>query len=173
MWDKIKSILLYLLYISVITYIFYFLFEINNSLGGRITQLELNSSYQKTDIIQLNTADDGLMSTLNIRLDDMLKSNEVFKEETMKDINHKIGMMESKLDRLQYRYESISKEFNMKDELLRESLSNIVATTDTLKIDNKKGTQSLQEQFEQLRLEFDQLIMKLKTNRKTKSIFGG
>ena len=49
-----------------------------------------------------------------------------------------------------------------------------VILSDTLKSTSTgtlKGTQSVQEQLDQLRLEFDELIQKLKDNKKTKNIF--
>ena len=83
-------------------------------------------------------------------------------------------MMESKLNMLDEDIKTFTLEYRMKEQMIRENIFNIMATTDTLKndgVETLKGRKTLQEQIDQLRLEFDELIQKLESNKKTKDIF--
>ena len=175
MWNKIKPKLPIVCILVVIGCLLYFNNERDNEFKDRIIQLELESSHYRTDIISLKSDIETLTSTMVFWKTEIFRQNDIFKEEAMKDINHEIGLMESKLGRLEdvvERYSSQSDRFNesMKDDykLFITALDTTLQITD---IDNKKGTQSLQEQIDQLRLEFDELIQKLEEHKRTKGIF--
>ena len=175
MWKEIKSRLpMVCLWLAIIC-LFHFNRERDTQLKEMIDQLGIETSHNKTDIIQLNTADEGIQRTIDIKLLEMGISNKEFREETMKDINHEIGLMESKLGRLEdvvERYSSQSNRFNesMKDDykLFITALDTTLQITDE---ETMKGRQTLQEQINQLRLEFDELIQKLEEHKRTKGIF--
>ena len=83
-------------------------------------------------------------------------------------------MMESKLKMLDEDVETFTVEYRMKEQMIRENIFNIIATTDTLRSDGVQtliGRKTLQEQIDQLRLEFDELIQKLEEHKRTKDIF--
>ena len=83
-------------------------------------------------------------------------------------------MLESKLEVLDNELVLIDEEYAMKEELIRGNIFSLIELSDTLKNSNKetlRGTQSLQEQFDQLRLEFDELVEKLKSYKRTRDIF--
>ena len=175
MWNKIKPKLPIVCMLVIIGCLFYFNNQEDNQLKDRIIQLELTSSHYRTDIISLKSDIDALTSTIVFWKTQLFKQYDVFKEEAMKDINHEIGLMESKLGRLEdvvERYSSQSDRFNesMKDDY-KLFITALDTTLQITGIDNKKGTQSLQEQIDQLRLEFDELIQKLEEHRRTKDIF--
>ena len=97
------------------------------------------------------------------------------KDDFTEEIRHEIGLMESKLGRLEdviERYSSQSDRFN---ESINEEFQIFITALDTtLQISSEetlKGKQSLQKQIDQLRLEFDELIQKLEEHKRTKSIF--
>ena len=101
-------------------------------------------------------------------------ANQLFKKDLIEDLEHELGMMESKLNMLDESLERFEVEYRMKEQMIRENIFNIMATTDTLKsdgVETLKGRKTLQEQIDQLRLEFDELIQKLESNKKTKDIF--
>ena len=171
MWNKIKWVSIGL----IISCLFYFNHQTDTQLKDRIIQLELTSSHYRTDIISLKSDIDALTSTMVFWKTQLFKQYDVFKEEAMKDINHEIGLMESKLGRLEdviERYSSQSDRFN---ESMKDDYNLFITALDTtLQITDKetlKGRQTLQEQIDQLRLEFNELIQKLEEHKRTKDIF--
>ena len=98
-------------------------------------------------------------------------ANALFRKDLVEDVEHTLGMMESKLKMLEESFDYFGVEYRMKEQLLRENILNITAITDTIQVDDKKGRQTLQEQIDQLRLEFDELIQKLEEHKRTKDIF--
>ena len=175
MWKEIKSKLPIVCTLVIIGCLFYLNHQTDTQLKDRIIQLELESSHYRTDIISLESDIEALTSTMIFWKTEIFRQNDIFKEETMKDINHDIGMMESKLSRLEdvvERYSSQSDRFNisMKDDykLFITALDTTLQITDE---ETMKGRQTLQEQIDQLRLEFDELIQKLEEHKRTKDIF--
>ena len=177
MWKEIKLRLPVVCIWLAIICLFHFNRERDTQLKEMIDQLGIETSHNKTDIIQLNTADEGIQRTINIKLLEMGISNKEFKEETMKDIKRELGLMESKLGRLEdvvERYSSQSDGFPEYFVMREEYQTFITALDTTLQITDEetmKGKQTLQEQIDQLRLEFDELIQKLEEHKRTKSIF--
>ena len=152
MWNKIKPKLPITFCTLVLAYMFWGLYQTDNQFRDRLIDLELKSSHYRTDIIGLKGDIKAMNITIAFYKNELNLSNELFKEETMKDINHEIGMMESKLKRLEESFEYFGTEYRMKEQLLRENIINISAITDTIRVDDKKGKQTLQEQINQLRL---------------------
>jgi len=175
MWKKIKSRLPIVCILVIIGCLFYFNHQGDNQLKDRIIQLELTSSHYRTDIISLESDMDALTSTLVFWKTEIFRQFDVFKEEAMKDINHEFGLVESKLGRLEDVIEIYSSQSNRFNESMKDDYNLFITALDTTlqitDIDNKKGTQSLQEQIDQLRLEFDELIQKLEEHKRTKDIF--
>ena len=114
---------------------------------------------------------DALGVTMAFHRNEIDIANKLFQKDLIEDIEHELGMMESKLKRLEESFEYFGVEYRMKEQLLRENLINISAITDTIRVDDKNGRQTLQEQINQLRLEFDELIQKLEEHKRTKDIF--
>ena len=167
MWNKVKWVSIGL----VIGCLFYLNHQTDNQLKDRIIQLELESSHYRTDIIGLKGDIEAMSITITFYKNELNLANELFKDDFTEDVEHTLGMMESKLKIFDEGLEYFETEYRMKDQLLRESLFNIVAIADTLRVDGKKGRRTLQEQVDQLRLEFDELIQKLEENKRTQVIF--
>jgi len=170
MWNKIKWIL-----IGVsITWMFYLNYQTEKQLKDRIDRIDVESSHHRTDIIGLKGDYDALGVTMTFHRNGIELANQLFKKDLIEDLEHELDMIESKLNMLGENFESFGVEYRMKEQMLRESIFNIIATTDTLKsdgVETLKGRKTLQEQIDQLRLEFDELIQKLESNKKTKDIF--
>ena len=167
MWDKVKWVV-----IGVsIGWLFYLNHQTNQQLRDRIDRLDVESSHHRTDIIGLNGDVNAFGITMTFHRNEINLANAIFKKKLTDDVEHTLGMMESKLKILEESFEYFGTEYRMKDQLLRENIFNIVATSDTIRVDDKKGTQSLQEQIDQLRLEFDELIQKLEEHKRTQVIF--
>jgi len=101
-------------------------------------------------------------------------SNAIFRKDLVEDIEHELGMMESKLKMLDENVETFAVEYRMKEQMIRETIYNISSTTDTLREDGMetlRGRKTLQEQIDQLRVEFDELIQRLEGHKRTKDIF--
>ena len=175
MWNKIKSKLPITFCTLVLVYMFWGLYQTDNQFRDRLIALELKSSHQGTDIIGLKGDIKAMSITITFYKNELNIANELFKKETMKDINHEIGLMESKLGRLEDVVERYSSQSNRFNESMKDDYKLFITALDTTLqitgIDNKKGTQSLQEQIDQLRLEFDELIQKLEEHKRTKDIF--
>ena len=175
MWNKIKPKLPIVCMLVVIGCLFYFNHQGDNQLKDRIIQLELTSSHYRTDIISLKSDMDALTSTMVFWKTEIFRQNDIFKEETIKDINHDIGMMESKLDRLEDIVERYSSQSDRFSESIHAEYQIFISAIDTtLQINDEetmKGRKTLQEQIDQLRLEFDELIQKLEEHKRTKDIF--
>ena len=167
MWDKVKWVV-----IGVsIGWLFYLNHQTNQQLRDRIDRLDVESSHHRTDIIGLNGDVNAFGITMTFHRNEINLANAIFKKKLTDDVEHTLGMMESKLKILEESFEYFGTEYRMKDQLLRENIFNIVATADTLRFDDKKGRKTLQEQINQLRLEFDELIQKLEEHKRTKDIF--
>ena len=170
MWNKIKWIL-----IGVsITWMFYLNYQTEQQLKDRIDRIDVESSHHRTDIIGLKGDLEAFGVTMTFHRSGIELANQLFKKDLIEDLEHELGMMESKLNMLDESLEKFGAEYRMKEQMIRENIFNIMATTDTLKsdgIETLKGRKTLQEQIDQLRLEFDELIQKLESNKKTKDIF--
>ena len=175
MWNKIKPKLPIVCMLVVIGCLFYFNHQRDNQLKEMIDQLKIESSHHRTDIIHLESGEDALTSTMIFWKKEIFRQNDIFKEETIKDIEHEIGMMESKLSILEDIVERYSSQNDRFSELMQKDYQTFITALDTtLHItgtDNKKGTQSLQQQIDQLRLEFNELIQKLEEHKRTRDIF--
>ncbi len=170
MWNKIKWIL-----IGVsITWMFYLNYQTEQQLKDRIDRIDVESSHHRTDIIGLQSDLESFGVTMTFHRSGIELANQLFKKDLIEDLEHELGMMESKLNMLDESLERFGVEYRMKEQMIRENVFNIMATTDTLKsdgVETLKGRKTLQEQIDQLRLEFDELIQKLESNKKTKDIF--
>ena len=170
MWNKIKWIL-----IGVsITWMFYLNYQTEQQLKDRIDRIDVESSHHRTDIIGLQSDLESFGVTMTFHRSGIELANQLFKKDLIEDLEHELGMMESKLNMLDESLERFEVEYRMKEQMIRENIFNIMATTDTLKsdgVETLKGRKTLQEQIDQLRLEFDELIQKLESNKKTKDIF--
>ena len=175
MWNKIKPKLPITFCTLVLAYMFWGLYQTDNQFRDRLIDLELKSSHYRTDIISLKSDIDALTSTIVFWKTQLFKQYDVFKEEAMKDINHEIGLMESKLGRLEDVIEIYSSQSNRFNESMKDDYKLFITALDTtLQITDEetmKGRQTLQEQIDQLRLEFDELIQKLEEHKRTQVIF--
>ena len=175
MWNKIKSKLPITFCTLVLAYMFWGLYQTDNQFRDRLIDLELKSSHYRTDIIGLKGDIKAMSITITFYKNELNLANELFKDDFTKEIRHEIGLMESKLGRLEDvvdRYSSQSNRFN--DSMNEEFQIFITALDTTLQITDEetmKGRQTLQEQINQLRLEFDELIQKLEEHKRTKGIF--
>jgi|19_taG_2_1085344.scaffolds.fasta_scaffold22049_3 predicted nucleic acid-binding Zn-ribbon protein len=170
MWNKVKWVGIGL----VVGSLLYFNYQRDSQLKDMIQKLEVEVSHHRTDIIGLKGDIKAMGITITFYKNELNIANELFQKQLIKDMEHELGMMESKLKRLEEELTLIDEEYAMKDELLRGNIFNLIELSDTLKSTDKetlKGTRSLEEQFDQLRLEFDDLIQRLKNNKRTKDIF--
>ena len=167
MWDKIKWIL-----IGVsITWMFYLNYQTEQQLKDRIDRIDVESSHHRTDIIGLKGDLEAFGVTMTFHRNEINIANKLFQKDLIEDIEHELGMMESKLKMLDEDFEYFKTEYSMKEQMIRENIFNITSIADTIRVDDKKGRQTLQEQINQLRLEFDELIQKLEEHKRTKDIF--
>ena len=172
MWDKIKWVGIGI----VIGSLFYLNYQRDNELKDMIQKLEVDVSHHRTDIIGLKGDYDALGVTMTFHRNEINIANALFRKDLVEDVEHTLGMMETKLKILEESFDYFGVEYRMKEQLLRENIFNIIATTDTLKsdgVETLKGRKTLQEQINQLRLDFDELILLLKENKKTRVIFDG
>jgi hypothetical protein len=153
---------------------FYLNYQTEQQLKDRIDRIDVESSHHRTDIIGLQSDLESFGVTMTFHRSGIELANQLFKKDLIEDLEHELGMMESKLNMLDESLERFGVEYRMKEQMIRENIFNIMATTDTLKsdgVETLKGRKTLQEQIDQLRLEFDELIQKLESNKKTKDIF--
>ena len=167
MWNKIKWVAIGL----VICCLFYLNHQTDQQLRDRIDRIDVQTSHHRTDIIGLKGDYKATGISMTFHRNEIDIANALFRKDLVEDVEHTLGMMESKLKMLEESFDYFGVEYRMKDQLLRENILNITAITDTIQVDDKKGRQTLQEQIDQLRLEFDELIQKLESNKKTKDIF--
>tara|TARA_R100000152_G_C6736909_1_gene160991 strand:- start:416 stop:931 length:516 start_codon:yes stop_codon:yes gene_type:complete len=170
MWNKIKWILIG---VSIV-WMFYLNHQTNEQMKNRIDRIDIESSHHRTDIIGLKSDLSNFGITMTFHKNGIEMSNAIFKETLLSDVEHVLGMMESKLNMLDDNIKTFAVEYRMKDQMIRDEIFDIIATTDTLRaegIETLKGRKNLQEQIDQLRLEFDELIQRLESNKKTKDIF--
>ena len=167
MWNKVKWVVIGL----SIGWMFYLNYQTNQQLRDRIDRIDVQTSHHRTDIIGLKGDYEALGVTMTFHRNEIDIANKLFQKDLVEDVEHTLGMMETKLKILEESFDYFGVEYRMKEQLLRENILNITAITDTIQVDDKKGRQTLQEQIDQLRLEFDELIQKLESNKKTKDIF--
>ena len=167
MWNKIKWVIIG---VSIV-WMLYLNHQTDQQMRDRIDRIDIESSHHRTDIIGLKGDLDAFGITMTFHRNGIEIANQLFKKDLIEDLEHELGMMESKLKMLDENVETFAVEYRMKEQMIRENIFNIIATTDTIRVDDKKGKQTLQEQINQLRLEFDELIQKLESNKKTKDIF--
>ena len=167
MWNKIKWAVIGI----SIGWMFYLNYQTDQQMRDRVDRIDVQTSHHRTDIIGLKGDYDALGVTMTFHRNEINIANKLFQKDLVEDIEHELGMMESKLKMLDENFERFGVEYRMKEQLLRENILNITAITDTIQVDDKKGRQTLQEQIDQLRLEFDELIQKLEEHKRTKDIF--
>ena len=167
MWDKIKWIVISL----IIVCMFYLNYQTEQQLKDRIDRIDVESSHHRTDIIGLKSDLEAFGVTMTFHRNEINIANTLFQKDLIEDIEHELGMMESKLKMLDDNFEYFKTEYSMKEQMIRENIFNITSIADTIRVDDKKGRQTLQEQINQLRLEFDELIQKLEEHKRTKDIF--
>ena len=167
MWNKIKWVV-----IGVsIGWMFYLNYQTNQQLRDRIDRIDVQTSHHRTDIIGLKGDYKATGITMTFHRNEIDIANALFRKDLVEDVEHTLGMMESKLKMLEESFDYFGVEYRMKEQLLSEKILNITAITDTIQVDDKKGRRTLQEQIDQLRLEFDELIQKLEEHKRTKDIF--
>ena len=167
MWNKIKWVVIgvslgWLLYLN---------YQTDQQLRDRIDRIDVQTSHHRTDIIGLKGDYKATGISMTFHRNEIDIANALFRKDLVEDVEHTLGMMESKLKMLEESFDYFGVEYRMKDQLLRENILNITAITDTIQVDDKKGRQTLQEQIDQLRLEFNELIQKLEEHKRTKDIF--
>ena len=167
MWNKVKWVVIGI----SISWMFYLNYQTNQQLRDRVDRIDVQTSHHRTDIIGLKGDYDALGVTMTFHRNEIDLSNAIFRKDLVEDVEHTLGMMESKLKMLEESFDYFGVEYRMKEQLLRENILNITAITDTIQVDDKKGRQTLQEQIDQLRLEFNELIQKLEEHKRTKDIF--
>ena len=167
MWNKVKWAVIGI----SIGWMFYLNYQTDQQLRDRIDRIDVESSHHRTDIIGLKSDLEAFGVTMTFHRNEINIANKLFQKDLVEDIEHELGMMESKLKMLDEDFEYFKTEYSMKEQLIRENIFNITSITDTIRVDDKKGRQTLQEQIDQLRLEFDELIQKLEEHKRTKDIF--
>ncbi len=170
MWNKIKWAVIGI----SIGWMFYLNYQTDQQMRDRVDRIDVETSHHRTDIIGLESDYDALGVTMTFHRNEINIANKLFQKDLVEDIEHELGMMESKLKMLDDNFEYFKTEYSMKEQMIRETIFNISATTDTLKkdgVETLKGRKTLQEQIDQLRLEFDELIQKLEEHKRTKDIF--
>ena len=167
MWNKVKWVVIGL----SIGWMFYLNYQTDQQLRDRVDRIDVQTSHHRTDIIGLKGDYDALGVTMTFHRNEIDIANKLFQKDLIEDVEHTLGMMESKLKILEESFDYFGVEYRMKEQLLRENILNITAITDTIQVDDKKGRQTLQEQIDQLRLEFDELIQKLEEHKRTQVIF--
>jgi hypothetical protein len=167
MWNKVKWVVIGI----SISWMFYLNYQTDQHMRDRINRIDVESSHHRTDIIGLKGDYDALGVTMTFHRNEINIANILFQKDLVEDVKHELGMMESKLKMLDENVKTFAVEYRMKEQLLRENILNITSITDTIRVDDKKGKQTLQEQIDQLRLEFNELIQKLEEHKRTKDIF--
>ena len=167
MWNKIKWVVIGI----SIGWMFYLNYQTDQQMRDRVDRIDVQTSHHRTDIIGLKGDYDALGVTMTFHRNEINIANKLFQKDLVEDIEHELGMMESKLKMLDEDFEYFKTEHRMKEQLIRENIFNITSIADTIRVDDKKGRQTLQEQIDQLRLEFDELIQKLEEHKRTKDIF--
>ena len=167
MWNKIKWAVIGI----SIGWMFYLNYQTDQQMRDRVDRIDVQTSHHRTDIIGLKGDYDALGVTMTFHRNEIDISNKLFQKDLIEDVEHTLGMMETKLKILEESFDYFGVEYRMKEQLLRENILNITAITDTIQVDDKKGRQTLQEQIDQLRSEFDELIQKLEEHKRTKDIF--
>ena len=167
MWNKVKWAVIGI----SIGWMFYLNYQTDQQMRDRVDRIDVQTSHHRTDIIGLKGDYDALGVTMTFHRNEIDIANALFQKDLVEDVEHTLGMMESKLKILEESFDYFGVEYRMKEQLLRENILNITAITDTIQVDDKKGRQTLQEQIDQLRLEFNELIQKLEEHKRTKDIF--
>ena len=167
MWNKVKWVVIGI----AIGWMFYLNYQTDKQLRDRIDRIDVQTSHHRTDIIGLKGDYKATGITMTFHRNEIDIANALFRKDLVEDVEHTLGMMETKLKILEESFDYFGVEYRMKEQLLRENILNITAITDTIQVDDKKGRQTLQEQIDQLRLEFDELIQKLEEHKRTKDIF--
>ena len=170
MWNKVKWVVIgvslgWLLYLN---------YQTDQQLRDRIDRIDVQTSHHRTDIIGLKGDYKATGISMTFHRNEIDIANALFQKSLTEDVEHTLGMMESKLKMLDESLETFGVEYRMKEQMIRENIFNIIATTDTLKtadVETLKGRKTLQEQIDQLRLEFDELIQKLEEHKRTQVIF--
>ena len=170
MWNKVKWAVIGI----SIGWMFYLNYQTDQQMRDRVDRIDVQTSHHRTDIIGLKGDYDALGVTMTFHRNEIDISNTIFRKDLLEDVEHELGMMETKLKILEESFDYFGTEYRMKEQMIRENIFNIIATTDTLRSDGVqtlKGRKTLQEQIDQLRLEFDELIQKLEEHKRTKDIF--
>ena len=154
MWNKVKWVVIGI----SIGWMFYLNYQTDQQMRDRVDRIDVQTSHHRTDIIGLKGDYDALGVTMTFHRNEINIANKLFQKDLIEDIEHELGMMESKLKMLDEDFEYFKTEYSMKEQMIRENIFNITSIADTIRVDDKKGRQTLQEQINQLRLDFDELI---------------
>ena len=137
--------------------------QINNS-NERIEKVADSINDVNENLIRISNRVDWKMT----QMESLIKS---FKEETNQKLEDGRKHIRKSINVFRDRIDLLKSSEDYDDEKLFKLLDETNALVDTIRIEDKKGNQSLKEQFDKLKLEFDELVLKLKTNRRTKNIF--
>ena len=148
MWNKIKWAIIGI----SISWMFYLNYQTDQQMRDRVDRIDVQTSHHRTDIIGLKGDYDALGVTMTFHRNEIDISNTIFRKDLLEDVEHELGMMESKLNMLDEDKKTFTLEYRMKEQMIRENIFNIMATTDTLKndgVETLKGRKTLQEQIDQ------------------------
>ena len=167
MLDKIKWVVVVLILGSIL-YLNYqseveLQKQINNS-NKRIEKIKDNINGTNENLMRMSNRVDWKMA----KMESLIKS---FKEETNQELESGREHIRKSIKVFRDRIDLLKSSEDYDDEKLFKLLDETNALVDTIRIEDKKGNQSLKEQFDKLKLEFDELVLKLKTNRRTKNIW--
>ena len=114
MWNKVKWVVIGL----SIGWLFYLNYQTDQQLRDRIDRIDVQTSHHITDIISLESDIDAFGITMTFHRNEIDLSNTIFRKKLIEDVEHEIGMMESKLKILQDGLEYFETEYRMKDQSL-------------------------------------------------------
>ena len=131
MWNKIKWAVIGI----SIGWMFYLNYQTDQQMRDRVDRIDVQTSHHRTDIIGLKGDYDALGVTMTFHRNEINIANKLFQKDLVEDIEHELGMMESKLKMLDENVETFAVEYRMKEQMIREAIYYISSTTATLRKD--------------------------------------
>ena len=101
MWNKIKWAIIGI----SISWMFYLNYQTDQQMRDRVDRIDVQTSHHRTDIIGLKGDYDALGVTMAFHRNEIDIANKLFQKDLIEDIEHELGMMESKLKRLEESFE--------------------------------------------------------------------
>ena len=96
MWNKIKWAVIGI----SIGWMFYLNYQTDQQMRDRVDRIDVQTSHHRTDIIGLKGDYDALGVTMTFHRNEIDLSNTLFRKKLTEDIEHELGMLESKLKAL-------------------------------------------------------------------------